>query len=354
MPPATPRAFRKAVDAGTAAPVYLLHGDDEFLKDAAVRHAIEALVDPATRDFNLEVRRGADLDAETIHSLLNTPPMMADRRVVVVRDVGAMKKDARGALDRYLERPAPDVVLLLTALAGTKLDDALTSIRAQVDCRTLTGEHINKWIEQHAATLGGSIDAAAVDLLLTAVGPDLAQLDSELEKLLSYAAGGMITAEAVSAIVGITPGETIADFLDAVLERNARRALELLPLVLSQPKHSGVTLVMALSAQTLAMAWARAARDEGMSASQLEREFYNLLKEGGAFPGRAWGEATKAWARALPRWSAAALDIALDALLAADIALKDTTVSDDEQILASTVLRLCAPDAPRRSARTAA
>ncbi len=354
MPPANPRAFRKAVDAGSVAPVHLLYGDDEFLKDAAVRHAIETLVDPATRDFNLEVRRGADLDAETVHSLLNTPPMMADRRVVVVRDVGALKKDARRALDRYLERPAPDVVLLLTLVAGAKMDEALAANTSLVDCKPLTGDTILRWIEHQAAALGGSIDAAAVELLLGAVGPDLAQLDSELDKLVSYAPGGMITAEAVSAIVGVRPGETVGDFLDAVLERNARRALHLLPLVLAQPKTSGVTLVMALSTQTMALAWARAARDEGLSASQLEREFFGLLKEGGAYPGRSWGEATKAWARALPRWSAPVLDQALDALLAADMALKDTTVSSEEQILASAVLRLCAADAAARPARSAA
>src|SRR5690606_575706 len=113
MPPANARAFRKAVDSGQVAPAWILFGDDDFQKEGAVRHAVDALVDPATRDFNLELRRGADLDAQTLHSLLNTPPMMAERRVVVVRDVTALKKAAREALDRYLEKPSPEVVLLM-------------------------------------------------------------------------------------------------------------------------------------------------------------------------------------------------------------------------------------------------
>ena len=68
-------------------PVYLFHGEDDFLKDARTRELVEAAVDPATRDFNLELRRGNELDAETLDALLGTPPMLADRRVIVVRDV---------------------------------------------------------------------------------------------------------------------------------------------------------------------------------------------------------------------------------------------------------------------------
>lgn len=357
MPPAKPSAFRKAITGGQVAPAYLLHGDDDFLKEHAVRFAVDALVDRATRDFNLEVRRAADLDAESLHSLLNTPPMMADRRVVVLREVSGLKKPALEVLTRYLERPAPDLVLLMTLPAGTKVEKAMADVArasTEVEFRPLTGEHLPRWVEHHAAELGGSIARDAAELLISAVGEDTAALDAELGKLLAYTGGAEIGREAVEAIVGVRHGETMGDLLDAVLERNARRALELLPIVLAQPKVSEVQVVMALTTQTLAMAWARAARDEGMSASQLEREFYNLLREGGAYPGRAWGEAVKAWARALPRWSAAALDRALDALVLADVSLKETTVSDQGQILASCLLAICAAETGARPARTAA
>ena len=95
---------------------------------------IDAAVDPATRDFNYETLRGADLDAETLGSILGTPPMMADRRMVVIRDVNALKKDARAALDAYLKRPAPDLVLVLLAPSGVKAGQgaAHQRVRARV------------------------------------------------------------------------------------------------------------------------------------------------------------------------------------------------------------------------------
>lgn len=348
MPSQTPRAFRKALKDRSFAPVYLLHGEDDFLKDRALRYLVDAAVDEGLRDFNLEVRRGGDLDAETLGALLGTPPMMADRRVLVVRDVAALKKDARRALDRYLEHPAPDAVVALLALAGGKADKSLLEHPAitTVEYRQLTDDEVTRWIASYAdEELGGSITPEAAALLHVAVGGDLPQLASELDKLLSYTSGAEIDEAAVSAIVGIRRGETLGDFLDAVGERDPRRALDLLPHVLSQPKTSGVTMVMALATQTLALAWAQAARAEGLAPSRLESELFGLLKEGKAYPGRPWGEAVKAWARSLRHWSPESLDRALDALLAADLSLKETGVQSEEQILSTLVLTLCTPDA---------
>src|SRR5262245_54029877 len=107
------KALRAAIKDGNFAPVYYLYGDDDYLKNESLRDALRAAVDPATRDFNLETLRAGEVTGESLGSILGTPPMMADRRVVVLRDANLLKKDARGALDRYLERPAPDVLLLI-------------------------------------------------------------------------------------------------------------------------------------------------------------------------------------------------------------------------------------------------
>ena len=74
---------------------------------------------------------------------LSTPPMMAERRLVVVRDVHALKKDARTALDRYLAAPAPDVVALLVTPAGAKTDAPLASVSGRaVEFEPLTGDRV--------------------------------------------------------------------------------------------------------------------------------------------------------------------------------------------------------------------
>ena len=94
------RDLRKAIQQRAFEHAYYFYGDDEYLKDDMIRQVIDAAVDPATRDFNLDVRRGTDVDPESLLSLLSTPPMMAERRLVVVKDVNALKKAARAAIDR--------------------------------------------------------------------------------------------------------------------------------------------------------------------------------------------------------------------------------------------------------------
>jgi DNA polymerase-3 subunit delta len=349
MPPAdAQRLLRKAIQDRSFAPVYYLYGEDDFLKEDGLKQLLAAAVDPATRDFNLDLRRGADLDGEALGVLLGTMPMMAERRVVVVRDVGALKKEARGVLERYLERPASDTVLVLVAPSGAKVDRTLADRSTPLEYPLLTGDRVPRWIMHHASTeLGATITPAAAELLQSAVGAELPQLAAELDKLASYVNGGEIDEAAVAAVVGVRRGETMGDLLDRVAMRDAAGAIALVDHVLSQPKTNAVQIVMALTTQTIALAWGQAMRQRGTSVGALARMYFDFLKEGSAYPGRPWGEATTAWARAVDRWDAASLDRALDLLLAADVLLKESKLSSEEQILSSLVLSLCATDAQR-------
>lgn len=352
------KALYAAIEQRAFDPVYYFCGAEDYLKEDAVRQLVAAAVDPATRDFNLEMLRAGDLDAEGLGSLLGTPPMMAERRVIVIKDPGALRKDARTALEQYLQRPSNDLVLVLVAAAGAKDEKTLIGKATKVEFEPLSGARIPKWISYYAShDLGCEITPEAVSLLQNAVGTELAQLKIELDKLASFAAGGegrVIDEQAVGTMVGVRRGETLGDLLDAIGRRDAKRALEVLPQVLLQPKTSAVTIVMALTTQTLALAWGRAVRERAISANRMKDQFYGLLKEAGsAYTGRSWSDAVGSWLQALDSWSAADLDAALAALLATDAAIKETKLSSDEQLLESLILTLCAPGQERPSRRAA-
>ena len=94
--------------------------------------------------------------------------------MVVIRDVQELKKDARAALDRYLGRPAADLVLLLVDPAGEKVDSALAGASFVVDFEPLSDDRIPAWIAHHAGTsLGTLISEDAARLLHAAVGAEL-------------------------------------------------------------------------------------------------------------------------------------------------------------------------------------
>ena len=259
------RVVQAAIQSRSFAPVYYLHGDDDYLKDGAVRDLLDAAIDPGTRDFNCEIRRASELDAEAVSSLLSTPPMLAEKRAVVLRDVTALKKAARQQLDLYLKRPAGDTLLLLVSPAGTKVDAAIASASESLEFAPLTPERIRRWIAHQATTvLAVNIADDAAQLLQQAVGNDLHQLASELDKCASYALGAhdrapeataegnaarvTIDVDVVSAVVGVRRGETVTDLLDAVARHDAAAAVTLVGHVLGQPKVNAVQVVMMLSA----------------------------------------------------------------------------------------------------------
>jgi len=333
------KALREAIQGKTFAPAYYFFGEDDYLKDEGLRRLAAVAVDSATRDFNYDVRKGADLDAGTLSSLLGVPPMMAERRMVVIKDVDGMKKDARRALDAYLKNPAGDTLLVMTSGAEAKADKGLSASTEAIEFDGLSGAQVPKWIVQRANELGATIAPAASELLQDAVGNDLSMLATEVAKLVAYSSGREIDEAAVSAVVGIRRDETMGTLLDAVLEKDAARAAALVTPVLQQPKSSGVQILMALTTQTLAMAIIAA---RGVPMPRRANEFFTLLKSGGSnYTGRAWGEAVSAWTKASPRWSVDELRHALDVLLQADAAIKQSRVSSEEQVLATAILSMC-------------
>ena len=337
------KTLRDAIKGGTFDGAYYIHGEDDFQKDDAVKQLVDAAIEPAMRDFNMEILRAQEADAKSLDAALSALPMLADRRIVLLRDVSALKKDARKVLDRYLENPSPDVLVLLVEASGGKTDKELAKNTTPLEFENLTADRIPRWISHYASThFDTKISPAAADLLQTAVGTDLHQLVSELDKLTSFANGREIGEEDVAAIVGVKRGETMADFLDQAAQRNVSKALELLPLILSQPKVSGVQLIMALTVQTIALAWGKARLKEGLSQSRLQSEYFGFLKQaGGAYTGRPWGSAASAWSLAADQWSIASIDHALDALLEADRMLKETRFSSEEQIMTTLILSMC-------------
>ena len=347
---ATMRALITALERGTLDRAYLFYGEDEFLKEEKVRAVIERATATGTRDFNLDVMRGGETDASALMLALDALPMMAERRVMVLRDVTSLKKDARAVLDRYLDSPSANIVLLITVLAGAKVEQQLFDRTAAVEFKSLGEDDLVTWVVRQVGRLGGSIAPPAVDLLCIAAGNDLALLAGEIEKLLSFTNGAEIDEAAVGSIVGVRRGATLGDLLDRAGARDAPGAIALLEQVLSQPKTTGVSIVMALTTQMLAIGWALAARDRGLSQHRLDSELFSLLKENPAsLVGRPWGEAVKCWVRAARHWDDMAVDHALSGLLAADASLKDTRVSSEEQVLTSLLLSL-ASSAPRRIA----
>lgn len=336
-------SVHRSVKRGEIAPIYYLTGDADVLKDELVALIVDAALEPATRDFNLDVGVAGDLDPAALHALVETLPVLAERRVVVIKALEQWRKNARtwDALRRYLARPSPTTVLILVHGAGESPDAGLARASTHVDVPVPGPEALRRWVAARARRVGLEIGTDAIDHLVRAVGPDLTHLGAELEKLAAAVGSGRpVTAADVAQLVGVNPGETVDDWVDAVAARDVLRALQLTNVVLPQAGVTAVRMLTALGTELVGIRLARALRGTGLEGTRLQRALLDHLRRARPAGLRNWEAEARSWAAAAERWAADELDAAIRATYEADRALKSTTVSDDRATLRSLVLSL--------------
>lgn len=100
----------RSVRAGEVKPVYLLMGAEDYYIDKLSDFLTDTLLKPEERDFNLDVAYGLEVTADKVVELARAYPVMADRRVVLVREAQAMR--SLDALEAYLRHLTPPPCLL--------------------------------------------------------------------------------------------------------------------------------------------------------------------------------------------------------------------------------------------------
>lgn len=328
-------ALLRALKQGEPDPVYYLHGEEHVLKDEAIRALVDRAVPPEVRDFNLDQRTASEQDAEALHALLNTPPMLAERRAVVLRGVEQLrpKSKARDALLSYLKHPATTTLLVLVQADAEAPEADLSARATTVGMQRLPPERAVRWVMHAAGRLDLTIEPPAAELLVAAVGADLGGLRQEMEKLAALVHGRAAGPDDVSAIVGVRHGETLQDFVDACLARHSARAAQLVEVVLQQPGMSGVRMVSALGTALVGVALARDEVDRGTPRSRLADALFRHLLAARPFGLRSYKVEAAQWVEASDRWTAADVRHALRLALTTDRALKSTGVSDEAGLL---------------------
>lgn len=311
-----PSAFSNAGRGG----VFFLYGDDEFRKEEAAGALVDAHVDPATRDFNYDLLRGSELDLESLARILATPPMMAEWRVVLVREAEALAQSsrARDVITDLLGAPPPGLALILvTTIPGRSKARFYKDLKRDakaVEFGQVSGNDLPGWVMERARSAHGvEVEEDAARALAAAVGSDLGILAREIEKLASMVDEGRpITVEEVKAGGTTLPTQDRWQWFDLVGERRFGEALEGLRILLDQGE-SGVGLVIGLGTHLLRL---------GIAVEQGPRGLEQALP-----PHQRW--LARRYDQQAGGWSGAEVEEALGGLLRADQLLKASGFPDE-------------------------
>jgi len=310
------RRLERIIEQREFSGVFFLHG--------------EAAVDPATRDFNLDVFRGSDVTPEALASALAMPPVMSPRRVILLFDADRLTPTGRKVVEETVGKLPADVTFVVAAKIPDRSKAAfyrkLKSAGIELEWKSPREGEIPGWlIERARDRFGAELAANAAAALADAVGADLGVLEAELEKL-AGAADGAIDLALVKALVPNTRDVNRWEWIDEVASRDYARARRRLPDLLATPSESAVGLLVALIEQHLLV---------------------GVAIEGGAgLVGQTLDQAGKAYMKWKARtiagqaraWTVAELDDALVVLLEADRRAK--TGASDREALEELLLRL--------------
>jgi DNA polymerase III subunit delta len=182
---------------------------------------------------------------------------VAEARAVVVDGVEAWKSADVKEIEAYLASPAPATLLALVG-DGVKKDSALAKAVAkagEVHVYEVAKKDLPRWVGEQFARLGASADRDACRALVEAVGDDVGDLSSEIQKLATWAGSEQITRANVEELAvgrAETPVFAVTDAwgrrdvaatlraTETLLDRSHRpRSAELIRLVASLVGHVG-------------------------------------------------------------------------------------------------------------------
>lgn len=321
MPRLTVEKLRALLADRPSSAVIFLHGEEEYLRGLALADVVDAFVDASTRDFNYDQIRGSDATPEGLASLIATPPMMAEHRVIVVRDAQGLTPKAREVVQETLSRTPPGTILVLEATipssSKAKFYSVLKKEAASVEFPALDAMDLPGWLAERATTVHGvEMDMDAARALASAIGAQLGILATELEKAAAFVGDRpRITLEDIREVGGYIPQVDRWAWFDKVGGKRFQEALGELPALLDSGEN-GVGLVIGLTSHMLKLGLYAAGGTQGLERALRSNQKW-LVR-------RIEPQARK--------WTLAEVDAALEDLLRADRLLKSAPLTDTQVI----------------------
>ena len=225
----------KELKNGNVFPVYLIVGDNDFLKDSLIENFKKILLQEDNSDFNYQKYHKVESLAVIIDSA-NSIPFFSERKLLVIKDENVFKPGIFSDNEykyfiEYLADPNPTTCMMFVSGSGVdkrgKLYKRLSESGTVLDCATPKGAHLLHWINKEFAFYDKKPDTDLVNLLASSGKGDLYFLTNEIKKICSYIGSKQtIKLDDVSEVLAKTLDTGIFQMIDYLAERKLDKALE--------------------------------------------------------------------------------------------------------------------------------
>jgi DNA polymerase-3 subunit delta len=229
------------VRSGTFKPVYLLHGEESFFIDRIADEVEHLALADHERDFNQTILYGRDANHETVKDTCLRFPMMAERQLVIVRELQNWRIDELEKLEPYLARPTPTTVLVLCH-KHKKVDGRKGVIKAVLKgggsvllSEKVKDDKLPDLLMSVAKSQKRRLGPTEAQLLASHLGSDLAKAAEE---------GGQISSDHIQRFVGISKEYNVFELQAAIGMRNTAKAQQIAAHFAADPKDNPLVLTI--------------------------------------------------------------------------------------------------------------
>ena len=244
-----PHELKSAIQRDGLVPLYLVVGEEAYLRDRAVaiiRAAAntqscaiseesdheQSSSENAEQFFNYDVLYGDETDALEVKTIAQEMSFFSARRLVIMAWAEKLPTREGEALISYFQSPTDSTTLVMMA---AKLDGRLKWVQQLkkhavfVDCAPLYENQRIGWVTQQATQAGVKLEENALQMLKELAADGLYITHSEIEKLSAYLPVGTCgTLQDVETIRGMEPGASVFDLSEAIGARERGRALQII------------------------------------------------------------------------------------------------------------------------------
>ncbi|MGC8510381.1 MAG: DNA polymerase III subunit delta [Acidimicrobiales bacterium] len=235
-------------------------GADPTMVDDEVRLAIGEALDGRDPAFALEDLSAGSGDGDAgaiiarIMDALATPPLLSDRRVVVVRDAQALGAEESRPLIEWLAAPTTTATLVLGVVGARshRLVGAVADVR-HVAVGTRPAERV-AFVTDTFARHGLRVERSVAQSVAERIGDDVARADALARTLASIYGTATVSAAQIQPYLGAAGDVPEWDLTDAIDAGDVRRAVMVARRMLDSRSRVGVQIIGSLSRHFLRMA----------------------------------------------------------------------------------------------------
>ena len=209
--------------------IYLLYGEEDYLRKQYRDKLKEALIDDGDT-MNNHYYEGKDTKPEEIIDLAETLPFFASKRVIVIENSGWFQKGGE-RIAEYLPSIPDTTYFVFVETQVDKRSKLYKEVGKQGRISEFASQDeqtLKRWILGMLKRENKNITAADLQFLLERTGTQMANIKTEMEKLLCYTMEKTeITRDDIEEICTKRVQNQIFDMINAIADREQKKALQL-------------------------------------------------------------------------------------------------------------------------------